>query len=150
MPSDKLSRAITERVLARDDRQAFEMATNVFRELFDGGVAPLWFFSQRHQNDIVEIAAEHAAQLLGLRVARFTYQFRRNRDRGYSVGGCCFFDTTDRGAGFLRILFADDALDLLRQRRIEPIWMMASQQFVEQHAECIHVARCSDALAANL
>ena len=46
-----------------------EVAADVFRELFDRSVAPLWLLTHRFQNDVVQIALEFPAQPMGLRAS---------------------------------------------------------------------------------
>ena len=54
----KFRRPISERVFTRDHRSVFKMAANVFRKLRNGRIAARGFLAHRHQDDVVEVAAQ--------------------------------------------------------------------------------------------
>ena len=49
----------------RDDRKMSQMVADVLCELLDRHVTPLRFLAQRHQHDVVEVAAQALAQFFG-------------------------------------------------------------------------------------
>ncbi|MCG3159887.1 MAG: hypothetical protein JMDDDDMK_00912 [Acidobacteria bacterium] len=105
--ANEFARAITDCVLARDDWQAFQVAADVFRKLFDRLVASLRLLAHRHQHDIVQIARKLLAQSCG------------SRGR-----------TADRAARLFGFGVADRAFDLHRRHGFELMRADAGQQFV--------------------
>ena len=65
----ELSRAIRERVLARPDRPALEVAADVLGQLLDRGVAALRLLAQRRQDDVVAVALQARNGRAGPRAA---------------------------------------------------------------------------------
>jgi hypothetical protein len=148
VPTHELLRAVAERVRARDDRPAFQVATDVLRELLDRRVAPLRILSERHQDDVVQVAREPATQLRR-RLAPLP------RDGLRRVAGCpdALFPrcrARDGGARLDRLLLADDARDLVRAERGQLVRAVPGQQLVENHAEAVDVAGGGDRLAPHL
>src|SRR5580658_9083536 len=72
VPSHKLRRPITSRIFAGDNRQVLQMAANVTGKLFDRGIAALRLLTQRHENDVVQIASQAPAEFLKPAVVRIT------------------------------------------------------------------------------
>ncbi len=62
MADDELASVVSPRTFYGGDGTAFEMIADVFGELLHGSVAAVRLFAQRHQDDLVEIARELAAQ----------------------------------------------------------------------------------------
>ncbi len=56
VPPDKLRGAIPERIAARHHRPAFQEPPDVLGELLDGRISPHRLFSERLQNNHVEVA----------------------------------------------------------------------------------------------
>src|SRR5262245_38533876 len=52
---NKLTRPIADAVALGKDRQPRQMSAEVLAELLDGSISPVWFFSERHQGDVVEL-----------------------------------------------------------------------------------------------
>jgi hypothetical protein len=55
--------------------------------LFDRAVATFRLFAQRHQDNVIEIAFELAAQFFGLGIAQVADAFARHRLRLLVIGG---------------------------------------------------------------
>ncbi len=55
---------VAQRAFASDHGHVLQVTPDVLSELICGGVATLGFLAQRHQRDVVEVAAQAAAQLL--------------------------------------------------------------------------------------
>ena len=111
--------SILERIFARDDRPAFEVAANVLRELLDRRIATLRVFSHRHQNNVVEIAFEAPAQSRRFAVPRRAHRLGRDgRSRPMAINE--FLYASDNRARSFRILLTNDPLDLAFLELLQP------------------------------
>src|SRR5690349_7817397 len=60
--SSKLANAVAERITTREDWTTIEVATQIRRKLFDGGVSAIGLFVQGPQHDDVEVPNETAPE----------------------------------------------------------------------------------------
>ena len=113
--ADKLFAAITQSVFASDHRQSVEVPADIVGELRHGRIAARRLLAHRHEDDVVEIAAQ---------------QFRDLGFRTAEVVESCEHGS----AGPFRFLFRDGARDLLGRARLQAVGPLTGQEFVEQHA----------------
>ena len=78
----ELAGPISQGVLAGDDRQSLEVALEVVGQLVHRGVAALRLLLHRHQDDVVEVAGQPAAQEALLAVADAADRLRGQLDDG--------------------------------------------------------------------
>src|SRR4030095_14782290 len=76
----RFSGAVENRIGARADWQAVEIAANIFRKLFHRWVTPRRLLAQRFQNNFVEVAGQTAAEKGRAAIADFAYLIRRKLD----------------------------------------------------------------------
>ena len=116
VPPHEFRTAVGERVFARPDGQRFQVTPEVFGELLDRLIAALGFFAQRHQHDVVEIAAQPPPQTLEAALARPAGKFTCAAGR-CSGGAICFPvpRAPNDGAGLFRLRLANRASDVIRR-----------------------------------
>src|SRR5260221_5062255 len=103
MSGDEFTRAIRERVWTGENGQPLEMAPDIFREFLHRGVTSFRFFSQRLEQDVIQISGQTAAQLVDGRVASATDCCRSWR---MIFGRACFtscIDSREGDTGFERL-----------------------------------------------
>jgi hypothetical protein len=109
----------------------------------DRGVAPLRLLAQRHEDDVVEVAAQPPAQAAVV---------RRLRRRGLPHRRAPAVETGTPGgrARPLGLLLQHRLLDLAHAVRADAVGQAAGQQDIEQDAEGVDVARRSHRPALDL
>src|ERR1700686_4662347 len=101
------------------------MTTNVFRELKHRGVAALGLLAESHQDNVVEVAPEPAAQFFRGAFSSFVDGLR-------SEGA--FRAVNDR-AGPFRIFLTDGSFEFIRRPASQAVGAMTGEQLVKQDAE---------------
>ncbi|MBV6430199.1 MAG: hypothetical protein IANPNBLG_00303 [Bryobacteraceae bacterium] len=101
--ADEFSGEVPDRILARGDREAREVAADVLGEGFDGRVAALALLAEGSEDNVVEITLERAAQ------------------RGFGAGGGV--------AGTVRLRLAHGFGDVSGRVILELVSLLAGEQF---------------------
>ena len=134
VPVHVLAQAVFDAVRTRLHRLAVEEAADVQRQRFDRGVAALRLFGQGLAHDVVDVARDLAREL-AQRVRAFRFRI------GHAL---------QRMRGTLRVGVQDRFLPLRVGRPARLVGLAAGEQFVQHHAERIHVGHGRDWFAADL
>src|SRR5215813_3368476 len=105
---------------------------------------------KRAHHYVVKPARQITAQFVRRRVAITAYLFRRQRNYTFAVTRRFFSRAGYDIARLFRLFFADDARDLVGRPVSQPIWAVAGEQLVEQHAEAVLIGGRGHLLAARL
>src|SRR5438067_1814168 len=111
MAGDELARPVRQRVLAREHRQAAQMAADVFGKLGDRGVPVAGILLERLEDDGVDVAPKLPTEIRAADGAA--------RRRG--------------------LLLADGLRKLVRQVRADAVRASPGEDPIEQHAERVYV-----------
>src|SRR6201988_4313840 len=105
-----------------------EMAPDILGELLDGGVTAVRLFAQRHQNNVVEVAAQTLAELFGGPFSGHT-ESRIDRLLPLAVAGWQLLPPHCR-ARLFRLRFADRAGNLVRRASRDMVRRASGEQFI--------------------
>src|SRR5262249_44354468 len=144
----EFSGTIAPCAFAGGNRKARQMAGNVIRELLHGGVAPVRFFAQCLEENVIEIASEISLEKERSCLAHRTDEFRSQFAR--TVQSCCSFGEHDGRTWALRFFLGNCIRQLCGCARLNAIRGMAGKQLIEDDAERIEITGSGDGIAAKL
>ena len=131
--------AVGHRVATGDDGLAVQIPLDIAGHLLRGCIAALGLLAHRHDHHVVQVAVQCPPQARGTQVARLgdAACFRRIV--------CADGVTRQR-----RVFFTDRALDIREAHGRNDEGAGSGQQFVQQDAQHVDVARSGDRLSTDL
>src|SRR5258706_15911801 len=105
MTAHEFARVVVPAAFSGSDRKAFEMPANILMELFDRGIALVWFLAQCFQQYEIQIAAQSLPQPDRRSFSRAADRAGRELPRVATSANA--FRTPDGIAGPLRLLVSD-------------------------------------------
>ena len=147
--SHELRRAIAEGVRARDDGARGEMPAQIFGELLNRIVSARRIRAQRHEQDVVQIAAQAATEPLRRAFTRGAATLGTAGLPGAGAGGARA-GTPDRGARPARLPVLHRRRQCQRRAPPRVGWLQTGEQLIQHQTQRIDIARRRDRLAPDL